>query len=146
VTPDGRRSQIAKAVLDQINQARKDAGLKPYSMLDGLVRSAHKHNLRMADGCGLSHQCPGEAPFGDRIHAEHVRWSSAGENCGVGGAGGSDAAILAVARSLTQSMLDEKPPGDGHRQNLLSSSFHHVGIDIYRDSSGQVWLTQDFTN
>jgi uncharacterized protein YkwD len=51
-----------------------------------------------------------------------------------------------MAVGLTQSMLDETPPNDGHRQNILSSSFHHIGIAVYRDGSGTVWMTQDFSN
>jgi uncharacterized protein YkwD len=139
-------SAAAQAVLDQVNAWRTAAGLRPYVMLTGLVASAHKHNLTMAAGCGLSHQCPGEAPFGDRIHAEGVNWSSAGENCGVGGAANNPTAITAAAKGLDQAMFDEKPPGDGHRRNLLSSSFTHIGIDVIRDSKGSVWLTQDFTS
>jgi uncharacterized protein YkwD len=43
-------------------------------------------------------------------------------------------------------MLNEQPPNDGHRLNILSTSFTHIGIAVYRDSSGTVWLTQDFSN
>jgi uncharacterized protein YkwD len=43
-------------------------------------------------------------------------------------------------------MLNEKPPDDGHRLNILSSSFAPIGIAVYRSSSGTVWLTQDFSN
>lgn len=43
-------------------------------------------------------------------------------------------------------MLDEKPPNDGHRANILSTSYTHIGISVIRDSSGTVWLTQDFSN
>jgi Cysteine-rich secretory protein family len=45
-----------------------------------------------------------------------------------------------------EGMLNEKPPDDGHRKNILSSSFTHIGIAVFRDSSGTVWLTQDFSN
>jgi uncharacterized protein YkwD len=51
-----------------------------------------------------------------------------------------------MAVGLTQSMLDEQPPNDGHRMNILSSTFTHIGIAVYRDSSGTVWLTQDFSS
>ena len=51
-----------------------------------------------------------------------------------------------MAVSLTQAMLDEKPPDDGHRKNILSRSFTHIGIAVFRVSSGTVWLTQDFSN
>jgi uncharacterized protein YkwD len=101
----------------------------------------------MAGGCGLSHQCPGEASLGDRETAAGVIWTAAGENIGEGGpVSDSAAAIAQMAVNLTQSMLNEKPPDDGHRQNILSSTFRHVGIAVSRDSSGTVWLTQDFSN
>jgi uncharacterized protein YkwD len=135
----------AQAVLDQTNAWRTAAGLRPYRMASGLVASAHKHNLVMAAGCGLSHKCPGEADFGDRIHAAGVKWSGAGENCGVGGGvANTTTAITASAKGLNQAMFNEKPPGDGHRRNLLSSSFTQIGIDVVRDSKGNVWLTEDF--
>jgi uncharacterized protein YkwD len=51
-----------------------------------------------------------------------------------------------MATGLTQSMLNERPPDDGHRLNILSGSFTHVGIAVYRDGSGTVWMTQDFSN
>jgi uncharacterized protein YkwD len=134
-------------VLALMNRNRAAQGLAPYTLLSGLDKSAAAHNAVMAGGCGLSHQCPGEAAFGDRENTAGVQWTSAGENIGEGG-GISDTAtaIAGSAVGLTQSMLDEKAPDDGHRRNILSSSFTHVGIAIYRDSSGTVWMTQDFSN
>jgi uncharacterized protein YkwD len=134
-------------VLALINQNRAAQGLPAYTLLDGLNRSAAGHNQVMAAGCGLSHQCPGEPAFSDRESAQGVHWTSAGENIGEGGGVADNAqAIATSAVGLTQMMLDEKPPHDGHRRNMLSSSYTHVGIAIYRDSSGTVWLTQDFAN
>ena len=43
-----------------------------------------------------------------------------------------------------QSMMAEKPPDDGHRQNILSTSFNMVGIDVLVDAHQNVWLTEDF--
>jgi len=134
-------------LLDQINGLRAKHGLPPYTLLAGLDASAHAHNVRMMGGCGLSHQCSGEASLGDRISAQGVRWSACGENIGWSGPHpNTTTAIVAAAEALTQSMYDETPPNDGHRLNILSSSFHHIGIDVQRDSSGNVWLTQDFSN
>ncbi|GAA1877179.1 hypothetical protein GCM10009753_00210 [Streptantibioticus ferralitis] len=134
-------------MLALINKARAAQGLPAYTITAGLTRSAGAHNQVMAGGCGLSHQCSGEASLGDRETAAGVQWNSAGENIGEGGpvsTGSQDIASMAV--SLTQGMLDEKPPNDGHRQNILSSSFTHIGIAVHRDAQGTVWLTQDFSN
>ncbi len=137
----------AAQVLALVNQARSAAGLPALTITAGLDASASAHNSRMAGGCGLSHQCPGEPDLGARETATGVHWTAAGENIGEGGPVAADAAAIAqMTVSLTQAMLNEKPPDDGHRKNILSSSFTHIGIAVYRDSSGTVWLTQDFSN
>ena len=106
-----------------------------------------KHNQTMASGCGLSHQCPGEPDLGARETAAGVHWMAAGENIGEGGpVSSSDSAIASMAVALTQDMLNEKPPNDGHRRNILSTSFTHIGIAVFRDSKGTVWMTQDFSD
>jgi uncharacterized protein YkwD len=147
-SPSANQGGTAAAqVLALINQARSAAGLPALTITAGLETSSSQHNLLMADGCGLSHQCPGEPPLGDRETAAGVDWTSAGENIGDGGpVADTPADIAQMAVGLTQSMLDEKPPDDGHRLNILSSTFTHIGIAVYRDSSGTVWLTQDFSN
>ena len=140
--------QTSGSVLDRalahINAARTAEGLSALRLDANLSKAAALHNQRMINGCGLSHQCSGEGGIGERFSAQGVRWSSAGENIGFGSAGSSDSAILRAANGLTDSMLAETPPDDGHRRNLLSKSFKRIGLSIVRDSKGRVWLTQDF--
>ena len=145
--PPAQDGSAAGQVLALINQARSSAGLPALTVTSGLEASSSAHNLKMAGGCGLSHQCPGEAAIGDRETAAGVHWTAAGENIGEGGpVDNTGSAIAQMAVGLTQSMLDEQPPNDGHRMNILSTSFTHIGIAVYRDGSGTVWLTQDFSN
>jgi uncharacterized protein YkwD len=150
-TPGTARAALAgpavRQVLKLINKARARAGLPGYTLAGGLRRSSGRHNNLMAHGCGLSHQCQGEPPLGARETAAGVPWTTAGENIGEGRPVADTAAgITQMALTLTQDMLGEKPPDDGHRLNLLNPAFHHIGIAIYRDSSGTVWLTEDFSN
>ena len=144
--PDQNGTPAAQ-VLDLINQARATAGLPALTLTSGLETTSSAHNLLMAGGCGLSHQCPGEPPIGTRETDAGIDWTAAGENIGEGGpVADTTAAIASMAVGLTQSMLNEQPPNDGHRLNILSTSYTHIGIAVYRDSSGTVWLTQDFSN
>jgi uncharacterized protein YkwD len=140
--------QTSGSVLDRalahINAARTAEGLSALSLDANLSKAAALHNQLMIKGCGLNHQCSGEGGIGDRFSAQGVRWSSAGENIGFGSAGSSDSAIVGAANGLTDSMLAETPPNDGHRKNLLSKSFKRIGLSIVRDRGGRVWLTQDF--
>jgi uncharacterized protein YkwD len=147
-TPSGDGpSPAVEQVLRQINDARAQAGLPDYTITAGLTTSSERHNSAMADGCGLSHQCRGEPPLGDRETDAGVDWSIAGENVGEGSrVSDSPDAIAQMAMDLTRAMLNERPPDDGHRKNILSSAFHHIGIAIFRDRHGTVWMTQDFSN
>lgn len=116
-----------------INKARTDHGLRPFILLNGLSRAAAAHNLVMAAGCGMQHQCPNEPAAQDRDAAQGVRGMSGWENIGTG-----DPA------AATQEMLSEQPPNDGHLQNILNPSLKYAGIAVYW-GGGNWWMTQDFS-
>ncbi|MDI6103493.1 CAP domain-containing protein [Actinoplanes sp. NEAU-A12] len=135
---------VAEQVLAHINAARVADGLKALTLDTNLSKAAAVHTQLMIDGCGLSHQCPGEAGLGERFSAQNVKWGTAGENIGYGSSGSSDSAMVKAANGLTDSMLAEVPPNDGHRKNLLNKSFTRIGLSIVRDAKGVTWMTQDF--
>ncbi|WP_250031349.1 CAP domain-containing protein [Paractinoplanes maris] len=137
---------VIEQVLAHINAARTASGLTPYVLNAGLSKASAAHNALMVGGCGLSHQCPGEAGLGDRFTAAGVSWNSAGENIGQGNASNNAASIVAAANGLTDLMLAEVPPNDGHRRNLLNANFKRIGLAVTRGSDGRVWVTQDFVN
>lgn len=149
-SPSDPTTPPADAVIDQvlahINAARTAAGVSTLTVSPELTDAAVAHNALMVGGCGLSHQCPGEAGLGDRFTAAGVVWRSAGENIGQGNAANNQAAIVAAANGLTDLMLAEVPPNDGHRRNLLNPGFSRVGLAVTRGADGRVWFTQDFVN
>jgi uncharacterized protein YkwD len=146
VTVVATDDSVLGQVLAHINAARADAGLSALTLNDDLSKASALHNQLMINGCGLSHQCPGEDSIGPRFSAQGVQWTSAGENIGFGSSGGSDAEIIKAANGLTDSMLAEKPPNDGHRKNLLNTGFKRIGLSVVRDSKGVTWMVQDFVN
>jgi uncharacterized protein YkwD len=137
---------IIDQVLAYINTARTANSLSAYALDTHLSKASALHNGLMINGCGLSHQCSGEDGIGDRFTAQAVKWTSAGENIGYGSAGASAAEIVKAANGLTDSMLAEAAPDDGHKKNLLNTGFKYVGLSVVRDSKGLVWMTEDFVN
>ena len=134
------RSDWANAVLDELNSERAAHGLSALKLNSKLVDSAHTHNLDMAKADKLSHQLSGEASLGSRVSAAGYHWSMVGENIAYNSSR-SESGVLAVQKA----MYNEKPPDDGHRQNILNSKFVDVGIDVINDSvHGKVWLVTDF--
>jgi len=133
-------SQIAQAVFQAINQSRAANGLPPLKWSNALAKSARQHNLAMQAVNTLSHQLPGEPALGDRESQQGVNWTFAAENIGET----TDQSVNG-ALGLHQAMMNEKPPDDGHRQNILTTNGNIVGVDILIDQQhGKLWLTEDF--
>ncbi|HYT28910.1 MAG TPA: CAP domain-containing protein [Ktedonobacteraceae bacterium] len=138
--------QLAQQLFKQINQDRAANNLPPLTWEPRLERSARQHDLVMAAGCGLMHQCPNEPDLGTRISNQGVQWQEVGENIGEGGPVYSNSDAWNMVLMIHQGMMGEKPPDDGHRRNLLSKDFHRIGISIYIDNKNTLWLTEDFAN
>lgn len=129
----------ALAVFDQLNGERAKNGLPALRWSDKLYYSAHRHNLQMGQANTLSHQLPGEESLGTRITYWYA-WSAVGENVAWNGRRTQDGAL-----ALETSMYNETPPNDGHRRNILSTTYRDVGIDVIDDRThGRIWLTTDF--
>jgi uncharacterized protein YkwD len=142
----GEEQQLAQQLFKQINQDRAANNQSPLTWEPRLEKSARQHDLVMAKGCGLMHQCPGEPDLGTRISQQGVQWQAVGENIGEGGPIFSNDNASNMVTAIHRGMMGEKPPDDGHRRNLLSKDFHRIGINIYIDSSNTLWLTEDFAN
>ena len=141
-TPSATENQIAQAVFQAINQSRADNGLAPLKWDTALVNSAHQHNLAMQAANTLSHQLPGEANLGARETQQGINWTFAAENIGVTTDQSENGAL-----ALHQAMMNEKPPDDGHRQNILTTVGTLVGVSILIDQQhGELWLTEDFAH
>ena len=134
------RSDWANAVLDELNAERARHGLPALKLNSKLTSAAHAHNLAMAKANKLSHQLSGEPALGSRVSAAGYRWSAVGENVAYNSRRSEDGVL-----ALQKAMYNEKPPNDGHRQNILSKRYVDVGIDVITDSvHDKVWLVTDF--
>lgn len=140
----GGTSQLAQKLFQQINSDRAAEGLPPYTWDDKIAAVSTTHSKTMGQGCGLSHQCSGEPAPCDRLKNAGISWMACGENAGY--TSPTPDQWSAVKTGIEQGMLGEQPPNDGHRRNLLSTSYHRVGIGVYVDAKGLIWVTEDFTN
>lgn len=138
--PTSQAQQLAQYVFGLINHDRVSMGLPAYSWSSALAGGAHLHNLRMMAYGQLSHQCPGEPGLGTRVTNDGIAWRAAGENIGWSNYPDPQQGVL----MNHQSMMAEKPPDDGHRQNILSISFNLIGVDVLVDAHHNVWLSEDF--
>jgi uncharacterized protein YkwD len=134
--------QLAQQLFALINHDRAVQGLSLYILSSTLAAGARSHSVKMSS-CGLSHQCPGEPNPCQRLTNEGIAWTSCGENVGYTS---PYPTAWGGVQEIEKAMLAERAPDDGHRLNLLSTSFHRIGVGIYLDARGYVWITEDFAS
>jgi len=54
-SPPAASGSVVAQLLAQINQLRAQNGVSPLTLSNGLIASAHKHNLKMVGSCGMQH-------------------------------------------------------------------------------------------
>lgn len=112
-----------KAFKNKINDARENAGKVKLKLDPELSKVARVHARAMARKGFIYHQS--HSQLGNRV----TRWSSLGENVGVG----------ATVTSLHNAFMDSA----GHRANILYSSFRNVGVGT-KFKNGRLWVVVVF--
>ena len=114
-----------------LNRDRVENGLLPLRCHDQLLAVARLHCKDMHDRQFFDHINPdGDSPF-DRMAQYGIGgWSLAGENIAFG----------YPSPATVQAAWMDSP---GHRANILTAAFTHVGVGLY-EKDGQLFWTQLF--
>lgn len=143
-------AEVEKTMVDLINQDRRKNGLKPVVWDQTAADAAREHVQEEADYGFISHwTMEGVKP--------QQRYTLAGgldavqENQSVtlwindGFKGISKEDLLKIVTEHQTAMVNEQPPEDGHRKNILDPHHTGVGIAIAVGKYG-VAMAQEFTN
>ncbi|WJY28241.1 CAP domain-containing protein [Sporosarcina trichiuri] len=120
-------SQIEQAVLDLTNAERQKAGLKPLQFDEKLLKSARQKSADMAANRYFSHTSPTYGSPFDQMKANGITYRSAAEN-------------IAMGQRSAQEVVQDWMNSPGHRQNILTPGFTHIGIGY--DANGNYWTQQ----
>ena len=120
-------SDIEQQVLALTNEERAKAGLKPLQLDDQLMASARAKSLDMAKNHYFSHTSPTYGSPFDQMKQYGVTYRAAAENIAKG---------QRSAKEVVQAWMDSP----GHRQNILTPNFTHIGIGYAQSSN--VWTQQ----
>jgi uncharacterized protein YkwD len=131
--PSRQMTRSVRSLLTAINAARAAAGVSPLSASSSLGSAANWQSQQLARAGIINHVSPDGSTLLDRL--TRVRWhgTEAGED-------------LAVAPNPAGAvaMWMQSP---GHRQNLLSASFHSIGLGMAWGSwrgRNALYVTADF--
>lgn len=116
-------------MLTLINNERKSKGLKPLQRHSSLAGVAKQKSNDMVAKNYFAHNSPTYGNFYEMVRNAGITYSQVGEN-------------LAKARDVKKAHI-MLMGSEGHRNNILSSNFTHIGIGITYDTNGIV-ITQLF--
>ncbi len=116
------------AIFTTLNKDRQRAGVSTLERNADLNKVARAWAKKMANNDVLDHNpnAKNQVPAG---------WTSFGENVAYNSAASNNTGIALYYAWMKS---------DGHRENILTSAYTHIGIGVYIDDKGQHWGTQVF--
>ena len=119
-------------MLARINAERSTAGAGALQLCARLTTAAQAHSGDQAATNTMSHTGSNGSTMSQRIEAAgYTGWSALAEN-------------VAMGYPSVSSVMDGWMNSPGHRANLLSASYLHVGLGRAASASGTLYWTQDF--
>jgi uncharacterized protein YkwD len=120
-------AKTEKAVLDLANAERKKVQLAPLVAHPLLMKAARQHSANMAKQGRLEHTLD-QKSVGGRLTDVGYPWSRCGENIALG------------ARTPAEA-ISGWMSSPGHRDNMLSKEYTHIGVASATGADGQQYWT-----
>jgi len=124
---DSREEQV----LVLVNQVRADYGLAPVEWHEGAAAVALEHSEDMEARNFFDHENPDGQNPGDRLAEANVELTGWGEN-------------IASGYLTPESVMEGWMNSPGHRDNILSSMWTHLGVGITQPVNPGPYWTQNF--
>jgi hypothetical protein len=153
----GSQDGCIHAALNLINSTRAQYGLPPYTLnmtqsdgITGKCVGSVGHSIAMAGTGSIWHVAPGDDPQNPTNPASFwndvcIAASYKGENVGQTHTGDEYQDITWIHQQMMSEQHDAAfcSVYDNHACNILSTTFHQVGIGLY-NVNGTTWFTTDF--
>ncbi|MEL3973614.1 CAP domain-containing protein [Rossellomorea oryzaecorticis] len=123
----GDLSQYEQKVVELTNQERAKQGLPALEVDAELSKVAKEKSRDMQANNYFSHDSPTYGSPFDMMKQFGVEYSAAGEN-------------IAMGQPTPEEVVQAWMNSDGHRKNILSSNYTHIGVGYVED--GHYWTQQ----
>ena len=130
-TGTGTYADFQNQVVQLVNQERTSRGLKALSVDSALTNTATLKSQDMAKLGYFDHNSPTYGSPFDMMKQYGISYRTAGEN-------------IAMGQTSPQQVMTGWMNSEGHRANILNSSFTKIGVGIARNSNGTYYWTQQF--
>lgn len=128
--PAGETSFMSE-VLVLVNKERAKAGVPALKSHAGVQSLAIAKSKDMAANNYFDHRSPTLGMYSDQLERAGISYSRAGEN-------------IAAGQQTPEAVMQSWMSSPGHRSNILSSGYTHIGIGTYKGGSYGYYHTQIF--
>ncbi|NMA04292.1 MAG: hypothetical protein GX925_06260, partial [Clostridiales bacterium] len=125
---NGRHSLTSEEIqmVDYVNKARQDAGLKPLQIDADLAHVARLKSQDMYDNNYFSHDSPTYGSPFDMMTKFGIKYSGAAENIA------KNSSVFAAHNAFMRSQ--------GHKDNILNPMYTHIGVGIHKGYYTQMFI------
>lgn len=124
-------NSMEKQVASLTNSERRSAGLGSLTLDSQLSKLARMKAEDMAKNGYFSHTSPTYGSAFDMMKKYGVSYRTAGEN-------------IAKGQKTPEAVMNGWMNSSGHRANILSSAYTHIGVGYAKDSNGNTYWVQIF--
>ncbi len=137
---------VGRAVFEQINRERREAGLSPVLWDERAAALARQYSARQLRDRTYGHFLTDGVPPYARVSLVGILGASSENTVAVMTTGlGLEDDPVALAREGHRRIMEEKPPEDGHRRTVLDPDATHVGVGAAL-SGGEFRLDEEFVS
>ena len=129
--PSNHYQSIEQQVVNLVNAERAKAGLKPLTSHWELARVARFKSEDMRDNRYFDHNSPIYGTPFQMMKSFGINYRSAGEN-------------IAAGQTTAESVMQAWMNSPGHKKNILSPNFTHIGVGYAKGGSYGHYWTQQF--
>lgn len=122
---------FAQEVVRLVNVERAKAGLAALTLDSQLEKAATIRSNEIINN--FSHTRPNGSSFSTVLKENNISYKLAGEN-------------IAWGQKTPEAVVTAWMNSEGHRANIMNTSFSKIGVGNVKNSSGTIYWTQLFTN
>jgi uncharacterized protein YkwD len=131
-TPNPNTQGFVIEMVTRVNELRKQNRIPELALCGSLWLAAQAHSQDMARYSRMSHTGSDGSNMVVRVErAGYRRWSALGEN-------------IAAGQKTVDDVINSWMNSSGHRANILSSKYTHIGVGRATSSAGVNYWTQTF--
>jgi uncharacterized YkwD family protein len=128
---NGSVSSYERQVADLVNAERAKAGLAPLTLDSSISNVARAKSKDMADNNYFAHTSPTYGSAGSMLSQFGIKYTAWGEN-------------IASGQKTPQQVVTAWMNSQGHRENIMSSTYTKLGVGYATNSKGVPYWTQMF--